>query len=407
MKANIDYGLIKALLEEGLTSFYDEGLSVEMIEGPAKLAFQFIESYRREHGLLPEAAIVREETAVDVSQESLSPVKYWSDHVKKRFRLANLRIGMEEAITLLEADDPNGCYESLRSMIFSIDEKVPLTQRPISIFDVDIIRSHYEKLKDKTIDFPTPWPTLTNRIMGWQPEDLTTIVARSGVGKTFLLLLMLLAIYKQGKKVLLVSTEMKYSSMMMRASSFLTQTNYTKLRTGSLSYQEESALWNLLEVVKGNRNFLIFGEGFDVSLEHVESQIIEEKPDVVGIDGAYLLKSQRIKRRDRADFVGQIWEGLKGIAKRHKLPLIAVSQMNRSANTKNKKGDHDRVAFSEDITRVSDNLIFAERTDEEIQENKLRLVMGKLREADSHEDIIINWDFESQNFSELCNHINF
>lgn len=399
MLASIDLGTLRAVFREGIVSFYDSGIIPGFLSGPAKTAFDIIENHWKAYGALPDVKTMYLSTGITFQGIPDEPMAYWAHLLRKRHRDSLIRAGLSEVVTAWEANDSDLAYEKLKSLVLRMDSEVPLSQRPSCIYNTDLLKPHYEKLRSKVINIPTPWPTLSKRILGFQPEDLTTLVAKSGVGKTFLLLLMLQEVFNVGKKVLLVSTEMRQTTMMARASCFLCKVPYSRFRQGELLEVEYNEMMSILEAVKNNPNYLIFGEGFNVTVEHVEAIISEEKPDIVGIDGAYLLKGQKIRSGDR-DSIAQIWTALKGIAKRTKVPIIAISQMNRNPFPgKERKLDTDRVAFSEDIVRLSDNVIFATR-DADLP-GTLTLTMGKLRESDSFEDIVLHWDFDNCNFSEM------
>lgn len=395
---DIDVGVIKAILREGTGSFYAEGLGSELIHGRSKVAFNFIEDHYRQYGILPKEKTVLEQTGVDVKNASDEPMGYWAEFLKNRFRFNLLNSGLSEIIHVLERHEIKKACELLKALCFSLDSQMPLLQKPRTIFDIDTLLPYYEKLESKIIDIPTPWPTLTKRLMGFQPEDLTTIVAKSGVGKTFLLILILLEAWKAGKKVLLVSTEMKYPSLMMRCAAFVCKLSYSRMRSGELSSIEKNLFTEVFKELKHDNRFILFGEGFDVSFEQVESVLLEYKPALVGIDGAYLLSSVKIKSYNEAEKIAQVWTQLKSLAKRNKVPIVAISQMNRDYN-KSKKMDTDRVAFSDNIVRLSDNVFLV--TKDEKDSKKLTFVMGKMRESDSYSNIDINWDLDNVDFSEI------
>lgn len=402
---DIDRGLLGAIVREGLGGFYDNGLTVEMIDGAATVAFRYVDNYFREFGKIPSHEVVYQETGVDVFTVPKEPLAFWAKEIKRRHLYDNMRLGLADALDKLEKRDSEAALADIESLVFKLRNSVPALQKTVSIFsNPDEIFEDYERSKMGVTGVPLPWPTGNALTSGWQPEDLVVIAARMGVGKTFLLLIIAKWAWESQKRVLLASTEMSRKSLRKRVAALTTKTSYGRLRHGNLTSMEEELFKKRLGMLSDDKNFLMMGDGFSVTLESIEAAIIEFKPDLVCIDGIYLLKSSNAKGKDKFSRVGEIFDMTKDMAKRNKVPVVVTSQLNRE--NKNKFGsqkvsfDMDRLAFSDNIGMVADCVFFLKQTKEMRDAREMEIQPGKLREGDSMKNILINWNFEAQDFTE-------
>lgn len=404
---DIDRGLLKSILKEGMTPFYNEGVRDDMISGSAIVAYRFIEAHWREYRKVPDTTTVLKETGVDLFQGPDEPVKFWSKEIKKRHLYNSIKDGLNTVMDSMEKRDSEDALKRLETIIFSIRENTPIVSRPVSLFaNPDMIMEAYERAKTGITGVPCPFPSLNHISRGWQPEDLCVIAARPGVGKTYMLILLAKWAWAQGKKVLIASTEMSNISMSNRTISLVTKTAYGKIKHGTLTTMEEEQLRSSLQELKVDKRFLIMGGGFDVNLETIESSIIEEKPDLVCIDGIYLMKSSQIKSKSRFDRIAEIIELTKAMAKRNKVPVIITTQMNRAPkDSGGSKANLDRLAFSDNMGMIADYVFFINQTSEQREQRVLELQPVKIREAEFIDNIEIHWDFETQNFDETTESI--
>lgn len=224
---------------------------------------------------------------------------------------------------------------------------------------------------------------------------------------TFLLLHLLIHAWKKGKRVLCCSTEMSVESLVMRTASLATKTSYERHRKGRLTSFEQKFVSESMQAAKDDEtrnNFLIMGDGFDVFLETIEAKINIFKPDIVAIDGGYLLKSKKINERDRLNRIAELFNQFKSLAKRHGVPVLITTQLNRAPSSgmgKEKKVGLERMAFSDNAGMVADNVFVIEQEKKDKDENRIRVIPLKLREGSSFDEIGINWNFETQEFHEV------
>lgn len=192
---------------------------------------------------------------------------------------------------------------------------------------------------------------------GWFKQDLVVICGRPGNRKTFLTLKMLSNMMKQnrGYKILIVSMEMRVSALKDRLEALHWSLPYTELSRGELtpSLQEEYFRqldrWNKKEDQEGE----VFIVDWVKDVFDLVSAIDEYTPDIVVIDGAYLMKDYTAKVM--WEKASNIAREIKATAKRMNVLTLVTWQCNR--DSENKEGSLSGLAYSDSVGHESDGVI--------------------------------------------------
>ncbi|MDP3983668.1 MAG: DnaB-like helicase C-terminal domain-containing protein, partial [Acidimicrobiia bacterium] len=162
-----------------------------------------------------------------------------------------------------------------------------------------------------------------------QKANLVVIAARPSMGKSALTLNMATNIAKTGKVVALFSLEMAKEEVVQRILCSVGKVESTKLRTGQIGNQ-----WDRL-VSAANQMFrtpIFVDDSSVVTVTDIRAKSRRLKRvhglDLVVVD--YLQLMQGSRRENRQQEIAEISRGLKNLAHELDIPIIAVSQLNRS-----------------------------------------------------------------------------
>lgn len=155
--------------------------------------------------------------------------------------------------------------------------------------------------------------------------ELTTIAARSGVGKTALALQIMLNCMEQGKKVLFISREMSKEQVFMR--------NITKKSGISTKYMKNKEIdeegWKkIIDVMSyfSSKDLIYINDKIS-TISGLRKRIREIKPDLVIVDYIQLMNAEgSMQNRERE--VASLSRELKNITLDFDIPLIQLSQLN-------------------------------------------------------------------------------
>lgn len=166
-----------------------------------------------------------------------------------------------------------------------------------------------------------------------KPKNLGIIAARPSLGKSAYALYMAVNFALQGKKTLFVSLEMDKAEVMDRMVARFAKVEYRKIsRKEPMTTDEIDRIKNAKEKIK-KLPLNIYDVG-EFTVEHLfnycKTLKKDNQLDSVVLDYLQLLETQR-KTGSENDRVGYISRKLKLVAQELDIPVIALSQLNRSS----------------------------------------------------------------------------
>ena len=200
------------------------------------------------------------------------------------------------------------------------------------------------KLGGQISGVPTGLTELDEMTTGFKGGDLIIVAARPSMGKTSLALSLgkhvsyELAPEKR-KRVLLFTMEMGKTQIGMRWLSVLYNVPLHNLRTGSLSPLEGGRLQSAMEDA-ASAKFLLEESG-TLTMEQLAAKARrahrEEELGMIVIDYLQLISDSGNKNATKSDRVGEISRALKQLARELNVPIMALSQLNRSLESRQDK----------------------------------------------------------------------
>lgn len=226
-----------------------------------------------------------------------------------------------------------------------------------NLFDVaqGNIRSNYAEMKDLVSQsiiqieharrqesgitgIPSGFAALDQVTSGWQKSDLVVIAARPGMGKTaFVLSLARNAAVLAKKPVAVFSLEMSAVQLSMRLISAETELAADKLRKGALKDHEWEQLNSLVKNI--SEAPLYIDDTPALSIFDLRSKCrrlkVQHNIELIIIDYIQLMRAEIDSRSgNREQEISLISRSLKSIAKELNVPVIAISQLNRSVEAR-------------------------------------------------------------------------
>ena len=185
---------------------------------------------------------------------------------------------------------------------------------------------------------PTGYPALDRATLGLQRGDLIILAARPSVGKSaFALNLAINACRSSDVSVAFFSLEMSIEQLMMRLFSYEGAIQMSKIQKGELSDQEMIILGRARQ--KLSSYHLYFDESNSSNIYDIRSKCRQLKQaghlDLVIIDYLQLISGDG--KGSRQEEVAAISRALKILAKELEVPVIALSQLSRSVETREDK----------------------------------------------------------------------
>ena len=234
---------------------------------------------------------------------------------------------------------------------------------------------------------PTGYTEFDEMTAGLQPTDLLILAARPSMGKTTLALNMAeYAAMKTRKAVAVFSMEMSASQLALRLISSVGRVNATRLRTGQLEDEDWSRVSSAIRMLKETKIFIDDTPGVSPEVLRSKCRRLKREHDLGLVVIDYLqLMSVPGNSENRATEISEISRSLKGLAKELNVPVIALSQLNRSLETRtDKRPVMADLRESGAIEQDADMIVFIYRDDYYNKENSpdkglAEIIIGKHR----------------------------
>lgn len=281
--------------------------------------------------------------------------------------------------------------------IFEVTEtKASKAFAPVSEI-LEVTFAHIEKLynrKESITGVPTGLIGLDRMLAGLQPSDLIIIAARPSMGKTaFALNLCQHAAIRGRVTVGLFSLEMSKEQLVLRMLTSEAKVDASRVRTGNLDDEDWQRLIRGAEIMYDAPIFIDDTPGVNINELRAKVRRLKQEHNLGLLVVDYLqLMSGSSKSASREQEISEISRGLKGVAKELHIPVIALSQLNRSLESRtDKRPMMSDLRESGAIEQDADIIMFiyrdwvykrkesAEAEEDEELKRKAEIIIGKQR----------------------------
>jgi replicative DNA helicase len=265
--------------------------------------------------------------------------------------------------------DVSDLLDSAQQKIFEVAER---NMRSEALAISDVIEKTIEEMEiasargDGFSGVPSGFTSLDRITSGWQPSDLVIVAARPSMGKTAFVLSMARSVAVDfSKGVAFFSLEMPAVQLVKRLMISETGLSSEKIKNGKLEdhewYQLETKIQSLSEAP------LYIDDTPALSIFEFRSKarrlVQNHKIELIIIDYLQLMTGPPGMNSMREQEVSAISRSLKAIAKELNVPIIALSQLNRSVETRggNKRPQLSDLRESGAIEQDADLVVFIHR----------------------------------------------
>jgi len=261
-----------------------------------------------------------------------------------RVKELSLRRKLIEVSTKIVANSYDLSIDTIELLDSSEKEVFSVTEGRITtdIQDIETITQEaisqiekFYKEKRTVTGIPTGYMDIDNMLTGLHPSELLILAARPSIGKTSLALNFLNHIALVEKKsVFFFSLEMPAVQLLMRLISIEGMINSQKMRSGSLNTDEMKKIYSTAE--RFMKSPIIIDDTPGVTLSDIRARArrsAQRSPiGLIIIDYLQLISSTT--RADRNQQISEISRGLKLLARELNCPILALSQLSRSVESR-------------------------------------------------------------------------
>ncbi len=290
------------------------------------------------------------------------------DHAVAR-QLINVGTQVSDTAFNREGRSTAELLDHAEKLVFDIAEKGARGRRGhISIKDilvkvVDRIDTLFQQDNPIT-GVPTGFTDFDDRTSGLQPSDLIIVAGRPSMGKTtFAMNLAENAAIKTKLPVLVFSMEMPGEQLAMRMMSSLGRIDQHKLRTGKLNDDDWPRLTSAVGLLAETPLFIDDTPALTPTDLRARARRVKREHGLGLIVIDYLQLMQVLgSKENRATEISEISRSLKALAKELSVPVVALSQLNRSLEQRpNKRPVMSDLRESGAIEQDADLIVFIYR----------------------------------------------
>ena len=293
-----------------------------------------------ESGDLSKVGVVYLSELTDTVPQSVN-APYHAEIIKQK--------AIKRKLISLSLDLQNECYDDHKPTLEILDK----IQKDIVSIDYNNVSKNSTTLKtgvSENIEYleklqknnkeisgvSTGLRAIDNMTFGLQPTNFIVLAARPAMGKSALMMNILSNIVKRGDSGAVFSYEMPRQELINRMLSEKSKLNSARFRTGGFSKQEWKKIMDSASQLY-NQNLFI-NDNSDMSILDVrrESRRLRTEHDIKIVFIDYLQLMGRYGGK-REQVVAEISRECKKMAKELSIPVVALSQLNRSCESRDDK----------------------------------------------------------------------
>lgn len=250
-----------------------------------------------------------------------------------------------------EQADVNEMLDGAQKALFELSEnKLRPQYFPVKAIIKDtfkMLQTLYEK-KEQVTGIPTGYIDLDQMTAGFQPGDLIIIAARPSMGKTTLALNIASHASAEAKHKVpsaIFSLEMGKEQLVMRLLSSLARVDAGRMRTGHFHDTDWPRLQRAADTLFKANIFIDDTPAISVLELRAKARRLKSEHDLglIIIDYLQLMRGSA-NPESRQQEISEISRSLKALAKELNVPVVALSQLNRSLENR-----HDKRPMMSDL----------------------------------------------------------
>jgi replicative DNA helicase len=277
---------------------------------------------------------------------SAGNIRRYAEIVRERAILRKLVSASDEIAT--NAFNPRGrpvatILDEAEQKIFNIGEEGARTKQGFQAMESLVVKllDRVQEMADNPNDVtgvPSGFYDLDRMTAGFQAGDLIVLAARPSMGKTALAINIAEHVaLNEGLPVAVFSMEMGAAQLAVRIVGSIGRIDQSHLRTGKLTDDEWPRLTEAIEKLRTISLHIDESAGLTSSELRANARRLSRQCGKLGlivVDYLQLMSGSSNDGENRATELGEISRGLKTLAKELQCPVIALSQLNRSVETR-------------------------------------------------------------------------
>ena len=404
---DIERALIcKTLADRALLTVIDKGVKEEFFPSPEhSSAYRWMLEYYREYGEPPTGSAFKQ----NFPAYKLVKVKEPLDYIYAELR--RLRIFSMVDDVLFDATEmrkdgaaPEEMVSLFATAVSNIHTEVIELKDCDATLNGDDRLSYYDELENlpdgmRGVSFGLP--SIDEVTSGAEAGQLITIIGEPKVGKSTMMLRTAIAAHEAGNLVLFIGFEMSNTEQLARYDAMRAKVSHARLITGKLIKSEKARITKLLRAKpdEDTKPFIFSQDVLSVStLSGVQAKIQQYNPDVVYVDGVYMMDDEQGEDKGSPRHLTNLTRGFKRMAQQLDIPIIITTQVLtwKLRKREGRRLTGDSIGYSSSFAQDSDLILGVEHTEKDDQK-RVTIVLSR---NSARVETLMEWDWETGEFEE-------
>jgi replicative DNA helicase len=396
--------LSKVIEDRAFGYIAEKGAREEWFADPSdKKMFRFLHTHYSAYQETPSMEVIKDNFPTYELLPTLDSTDYYLEQLisnQRKITIVNTVGGALDALEKLK--DHEAALQRIEQGIIRIEEQGLTRSNDMEITEAARkAKRDYEFRKNNPglLGLPTGFKTIDDATSGLQPGQLIVIVAPPKTGKSTLALQIAINSHFAGNVPMFMSFEMSNSEQTSRYFAMRARISHRRLMTGTLTSDEESRYLKIASSIEDmDDKFWFVDSANGQTVSSVASKIQSKNPDIIFIDGTYLMIDEVTGESNTPQAITSITRSLKRLAQKVNKPIVISTQ----ALTWKMKGGNvsaDSIGYSSSFHQDADVIFGLQREDEAIDDTRLLRVIASRNGGLSEVSLI--WDWNTGQFREV------
>jgi KaiC/GvpD/RAD55 family RecA-like ATPase len=390
-----EYRLVsKVIADRNIIPVIERGIKDDwIVDDDLRRVWKFVREHYAAYREVPTAIAVTDNFPNFKVLKVEDTIEYLIDVMVAFHRRKLTRQGVEQVITDISANDHEAALIEMSKTLTIVNEQGVVGTTHVDLTkDPDAFLEEYRNMQEqKLLGVPTGFAKIDEATAGLQGGQLICVIAPPKTGKSQIGLRIAANVHKAGLVPMFQSFEMNNHEQLQRYYAMSANVAAQRLRLGKLQVLEEERLEDLVEELKDSHPFHFVDAVNGLTIDSLVAKAEQLKPDVLFIDGVYLMLDQVSGEANTPQALTNITRGLKRVAQRLNIPVVITTQT-LLWKMKGGKVSADSIGYSSSFFQDSDVILGLEPIEGEELQRNLKVVQARnCGPAES----IITWSWET------------
>ena len=380
MSADNEHRLVsKVIKDREITPALHRGITdAWFLDDDNRKVWSFLKRHYSEYSEVPTVVTVKDHypnyKVLDV-EDSLD---YLLDTMVEFRRRLLTRKGLEDAVEFLQDNNHDAALLAMEQTISRVNESGVL-----GTHEIDLTKNTEERYKEYLaiqnqtfLGIPTGFKDIDEATAGLQGGQLVTIIAPPKTGKSQVALQMAINVHELGKVPMFQSFEMNNHEQQQRHDAMRAHIDHSRLRRGKLLDKENDRYIDMLNKMETEHPFHLVDAVNGITVAALSAKIEQLKPDVVFVDGVYLMMDELTGEMNTPQAITNITRALKRLAQKIDKPIIITTQT-LLWKMRAGKVTADSIGYSSSFFQDSDVILGLEPVEEDDSIRLLKVVASR------------------------------